>query len=146
LGEEYRNYNLVIALPNGRPCEGRVLLKSFKELREKAVVFDSLRHSSTTYKLKINQGDLKATQGDGGWATLDMITKIYAHIVDDDRRIHAQEFDAAFYSYANLQDAFKTSSLDKDLKLLIEQLQQQPEFTNTLAQIISVAQAVKCSD
>ena len=66
LRDEYQDYDLVVALPNGRPCEDRVLLKEFSKLREKAglpkVVFHSLRHSSTTYKLKLNHGDLKATQ------------------------------------------------------------------------------------
>ena len=57
LGDEYTDYNLVVALNNGRPCEGRVLLKAFEALREKAelpnVVFHSLRHpyvKSTTKK------------------------------------------------------------------------------------------------
>ena len=66
----------------GRPCEDRIILKSFEKLREKAglpkVVFHSLRHSSTTYKLKLNHGDLKATQGDTGHAQIDMITGVYA--------------------------------------------------------------------
>ena len=66
LGDEYEDFNLVIALPNGRPCENRVLEKEFIKLKEEAglpnVVFHSLRHSSTTYKLKLNHGDLKATQ------------------------------------------------------------------------------------
>lgn len=35
LGDEYTDYNLVVALNNGRPCEGRVLLKVFEALREK---------------------------------------------------------------------------------------------------------------
>jgi len=30
------------------------------------VVFHSLRHSSITYKLKLNGGDIKAVQGDSG--------------------------------------------------------------------------------
>ena len=147
LDDEYQNYDLVVALPNGRPCEGRVLLKSFQELREKAglpnVVFHSLRHSSTTYKLKINQGDLKATQGDGGWATMDMITKVYAHIVDDDRKVHAQKFETAFYANPDLRDVTppKPEAPEVDLKLLLEQLQQRPELANTLAQILSAAQA-----
>ena len=55
----------VVALPNGRPCEDRIILKEFEKLREKAglpkVVFHSLRHSSTTYKLKLNHGCLLYT-------------------------------------------------------------------------------------
>ena len=65
--------SLMLALPeNGRPCEDRIILKEFAKLREEAglhrIVFHSLRHSSTTYKLKLNHGDLKATQGDTGHA------------------------------------------------------------------------------
>ena len=102
LGDEYTDYNLVVALNNGRPCEGRVLLKAFEALREKAelpnVVFYSLRHSSTTYKLKLNHGDLKATQGDTGHAQIDMITDIYAHILDEDRKVNAMKFETSFYN------------------------------------------------
>lgn len=38
LEEEYTDYNLVVALNNGRPCESRVLLKAFEALREKAEI------------------------------------------------------------------------------------------------------------
>ena len=61
-------------------------------------MWDSLRHSSTTYKLKLNHGDLKATQGDTGHAEIDMITSVYAHILDEDRKINAQKFESAFYA------------------------------------------------
>lgn len=67
LGDEYLDYNLVVALPNGRPCEEMVISNAFRRLKRDAklpnVVFHSLRHSSTTYKLKLNHGDIKATQG-----------------------------------------------------------------------------------
>lgn len=78
-------------------------------LKEKAglpnVVFHSLRHSSTTYKLKLNHGDLKATQGDTGHAEIDMITKVYAHILDEDRKVNAQKFETAFYSNPDLHNS-----------------------------------------
>lgn len=52
LGDEYQDYDLVVALQNGRPCEDRLINKAFAELKQKAglpnVVFHSLRHSSTT--------------------------------------------------------------------------------------------------
>ena len=67
------------------------------------MVFHSLRHSSTTYKLKLNHGDLKATQGDTGHAQIDMITSVYAHILDEDRKINAQKFESAFYANPNLR-------------------------------------------
>ena len=105
LGDEYQDYDLVVALTNGRPCEERVITKEFDKLRETAglprVVFHSLRHSSTTYKLKLNHGDLKATQGDTGHAQVDMITQVYANILDEDRKVNAQKFEDAFYACAN---------------------------------------------
>ena len=108
LGDEYQDNNLVVALPNGRPCENRIIEKEFLNLKEKAglpnVVFHSLRHSSTTYKLKLNHGDLKATQGDTGHAEIDMITKVYAHILDEDRKINAQKFESAFYANPDLRN------------------------------------------
>ena len=145
LGNEYQDFNLVVALPNGRPCENRIIEKEFLMLKEKAglpnVVFHSLRHSSTTYKLKLNHGDLKATQGDTGHAEIDMITKVYAHILDEDRKINAQKFESAFYSNPDLrkvappQENAQPTSID--LTALIEQLQKSPELANTLASIIA---------
>lgn len=107
LGDEYLDYGLVIALPNGRPCEETVINNAFRRLKKEAnlpnVVFHSLRHSSTTYKLKLNHGDLKATQGDTGHSQVDMITKIYAHILDEDRKVNAQKFESAFYANPDLR-------------------------------------------
>ena len=102
LGSEYLDYNLVVALPNGRPCEETVISNAFRRLKRDAqlpdVVFHSLRHSSTTYKLKLNHGDIKATQGDTGYSQADMVTKVYAHILDEDRKVNAQKFESAFYA------------------------------------------------
>ena len=39
------------------------------------VVFHSLRHTSVTYKLKLNGGDVKAVQGDSGHAQVDMVVR-----------------------------------------------------------------------
>ena len=138
LGDEYQDFNLVVALPNGRPCEDRIILKEFAKLREDAglpkVVFHSLRHSSTTYKLKLNHGDLKATQGDTGHAEIDMITSIYAHILDEDRKVNAQKFETAFYAKPDLrnvrppEEPAKSEPATLDLESLVEQLQKSPEL------------------
>jgi len=54
------------------------------------VVFHSLRHTSVTYKLKLNGGDIKAVQGDSGHSQVNMITDVYSHIIDEDRRKNAE--------------------------------------------------------
>lgn len=141
----------MVALPNGRPCENRIIEKEFSLLKQKAglpnVVFHSLRHSSTTYKLKLNHGDLKATQGDTGHAEIDMITKVYAHILDEDRKINAQKFESAFYAVnrdlRNVQPPQEQpQAATLDLAALIDQLQKSPELAQTLAALIAGQKAV----
>ena len=134
--------NLVVAHGNGRPCDCKIIEKSFNRLKEEAglpnVVFHSLRHSSTTYKLKLNHGDIKATQGDTGHAQADMVTKVYAHILDEDRKVNAQKFESAFYANPDLRDV-KPPAEQKtaiDLGVLIEQLKQSPELAQALAGLI----------
>ena len=153
LGDEYQDFNLVVALPNGRPCEDRIILKEFAKLREAAglpkVVFHSLRHSSTTYKLKLNHGDLKATQGDTGHAEIDMITSIYAHILDEDRKVNAQKFETAFYAKPDLrnvrppEEPAKSEPATLDLESLVEQLQKSPELASALAALIAAQAPAK---
>ena len=153
LGDEYQDFDLVVALANGRPCEDRIILKSFEKLREKAGLpkwsFTPPRHSSTTYKLKLNHGDLKATQGDTGHAQIDMITSVYAHILDEDRKINAQKFESAFYANPDLrsvrapEEPKKPAPATLDLEALVEQLRKSPELANTLAALLASAQSEK---
>lgn len=143
LGDEYLDFNLVVAQGNGRPCETKLIENGFNRLKEEAglpnVVFHSLRHSSTTYKLKLNQGDIKATQGDTGHSQAEMITKVYAHILDEDRKINAQKFETAFYANPDLRDVKPPAEQQPtiDLGALIEQLKQSPELARALAGLIA---------
>ena len=100
-GEEYTDYNLVFASSCGRPIEGQVINRALKKLIDDndlpPVVFHSFRHSSITYKLKLNGGDMKSVQGDSGHAQVKMVADVYSHIIDDDRRLNAQRFEEQFY-------------------------------------------------
>ena len=110
------------------------------------VVFHSLRHSSITYKLKLNGGDVKAVRGDSGHAQVKMVTDVYSHILDDDRRNNAQLFENAFYSgagkdpaKAEAKDDIPQASADvaqiettqRDVELLLKLLQK-PELAALL--------------
>ena len=101
-GEEYTDYDLVFASTNGRPMEASKITRLFNDLIRKndlpKVVFHSLRHTSITYKLKLNGGDMKSVQGDSGHAQLKMVADVYSHIIDDDRCLNAQRMEEAFYS------------------------------------------------
>jgi Site-specific recombinase XerD len=125
LGDEYKDFGLVIASPLGMPMENTRINDSFRKLISKndlpKVVFHSLRHSSITYKLKLNGGDIKAVQGDSGHSQSKMVTDLYSHILDDDRRQNAQLFEEAFYSgkgKANPSPVPENTDMDMLLKLL----------------------------
>ena len=40
---------------------------------------------------------MKAVQGDSGHSQVKMVTDVYSHIIDDDRKNNAQLFQEAFY-------------------------------------------------
>lgn len=111
-GDEYTDYNLVFCHPSGRPMEGQVINRALKQLIQDNdlpdVVFHSFRHASITYKLKWNGGDMKSVQGDSGHARMDMISNVYSHIIDDDRRFNAQKFEEQFYNAKGLKNVENT--------------------------------------
>lgn len=101
-GCEYHDYNLVFCQADGKPIEGAAITRGFKKLIADndlpPVVFHSLRHTSITYKLKLNGGDMKSVQGDSGHSQMKMVADVYSHIIDDDRQKNAQLFEQEFYS------------------------------------------------
>lgn len=106
LGKEYHDYGLVFATPYGMPIRADTIRKRFKDLIKKndlpEVKFHSLRHTSITYKLKLSGGDIKAVQGDSGHSQVNMVTDVYSHILDEDRRKNATLFEDAFYKDKDL--------------------------------------------
>lgn len=101
VGKQYTDFNLVFASELGYPVESSTIRKSLDRLIKEndlpRVVFHSFRHSSVTYKLKLNGGDIKAVQGDTGHAQAKMVTEAYSHILDDSRQHNAELFQSAFY-------------------------------------------------
>ena len=106
LGNEYQDYNLVMATTFGLPIGDSYLRNKMQDIIDELglpdVVFHSLRHTSVTYKLKLSGGDIKAVQGDSGHAQADMVTEVYGHILDEDRKKNAQLMENAFYNKENL--------------------------------------------
>ena len=92
-GDDYHDYGLVFCQKNGNPLEDKYMSKHFKHFMQEnnlhLVNFYSLRHAGATAKL-CGTRNLKAVQDDMGHATPDMLTKVYAAIVDEDR-VHNAE-------------------------------------------------------
>lgn len=101
LGSQYKDYNLVICGAFGNPIEGGAISEHFRNLISRydlpPVVFHSLRHSSITYKLKLNGGDIKAVQGDSGHALASMVTEQYSHVLNDGQQNNAELIEKYFY-------------------------------------------------
>ena len=85
----------------------KIMQDIIDELGLPDVVFHSLRHTSVTYKLKLSGGDIKAVQGDSDHAQADMVTEVYGHILDEDRRKNAELMENAFYNKENLNPQMK---------------------------------------
>ena len=121
LGEEYMDYNLVMATPFGLPVGTSSICKALNDLIKEhnlpPVVFHSLRHTSVTYKLKLNGGDIKAVQGDSGHSQINMVTDVYSHIIDDDRRKNAELFEEAFYEKKDLDPSMHAHAAGKTVEL-----------------------------
>lgn len=148
-GDEYIDNDLVFCTSNGRPMESQIINRAFNKLIKENgfphVVFHSLRHSSITYKLKLNGGDMKAVQGDSGHAQMKMVADVYSHIIDEDRCINAQRFEDAFYSQAKapepaIQEVEEketgTTTPESDTAKILELLKN-PETAALLKQIVS---------
>ena len=97
-------------LPIGESYLRDKMQKIIDKLGLPDVVFHSIRHTSVTYKLKLSGGDIKAVQGDSGHAQADMVTEVYGHIIDEDRRKNAELMENAFYNKENLNPQMRSQA------------------------------------
>ena len=109
----------------------KMFYKQIEENSLRPVVFHSLRHSSTSLKLKLSKGNIKAVQGDTGHAETRMVTDTYAHGFDADRKLIAQEMDSGFFSKVGADQ--KPAEADSATVDLLKQLvRQHPELLTEL--------------
>ena len=133
LGSDYKDFDLVLAQPGGRPYErrqiDRMLDVFIQENELRKVVFHSLRHSSTSIKLQISRGNIKAVQGDTGHAQARMVTEVYAHTNNEERLLLAQKVDENFFQTPIPETLAPTGEMQKVLQILAEK----PELVKLLA-------------
>lgn len=133
IGDEYSDFNLVIAHDDGRPYEERQISKMLKNLIEEfdlpPVVFHSLRHCSASLKLQIGGGNIKAVQGDTGHAQSRMVTDLYAHINHGDRIRLAQKMDKDFFQNCTAE---KKNAAADEAELAYQLLQNNPDIAKLL--------------
>ena len=69
-----------------------------------------------------------------------MLTEIYAHILDEDRKVNAQKFEAVFYSNSDLCGVWAPeppAPAAFDFAALADQLQKPPELREMLVSVLS---------
>lgn len=134
--DEYTDFDLVVCYEDGWHCSHNVIRHGLNNLIEQTglppIVFHSFRHTSTTYKLKLNHGDIKATQGDTGHAQADMVTEVYSHILDEDRKLNAKKFNETFYMQSGDGVDYTKKSDDIDVDKLVSALQKEPKLMKQL--------------
>lgn len=133
----YQDFGLVFAQTNGRPIETRSMdraIEAFIEANDlPKVVFHSTRHLSTSEKLKASGGDIKAVQGDTGHAQANMVTDVYSHIFDEDRKRMASLMEASLFSQPK-------ANASPDWEAALRQLQAaSPEVRTAILSIIGLA-------
>ena len=150
LGERYFDYGLLICQPNGRPIEPALSYKRFKkwlaqqEGQYPDIVFHGLRHSSSTYKLELSEGDIKSVQGDTGHKTAGVLLNTYAHIRNQPRMELTKKIAREFYKQSDSHAAASSNSeppktADEPLpasdvteKLIITMLKNSPDLQQKL--------------
>ena len=89
----------------------------------------SLRHCSASLKLQIGGGNIKAVQGDTGHAQARMVTDLYAHTHNEDRRRLAQKVDEDFFQ-KRPSEAKKATADEADLAYQL--LQDNPDIAKLI--------------
>jgi len=140
----YTDYDLIISQANGRPLLPEHINKRFKcmladmgakDISLDDIVFHSIRHTSAGMKLKLSHGDLKTVQAEGGWNTPDMVTKRYAHIIDEDRRELAEAMERNIYGNARVAPS---EDLSQEMQALVELARSNP---NLLIEVVRSVQS-----
>jgi len=123
----------VVCRPCGSFVETSFVREKYKDALQRAnipdVTFHSLRGTSTTVKLVITGGNIKAVQGDTGHAQAQMVTNTYAAILDDSRKVTAKIFDENFYEK---QDVELENLSDAETERLINKLASNEAFVSKL--------------
>ena len=66
---------------------------------------------------KKGQDKIKETLGDSGHLQINMVTDVYSHIIDDDRRKNAELFEEAFYEKKDLDPSMHAHAAGKTVEL-----------------------------
>ncbi len=85
------------------PIEVKLCAKRFRNWQEQSglglpiITLHEIRHSSSTYKLRVSGGDTKSVQGDTGHSKADTLINTYSHVEDMQRMQLTNTIEKDFY-------------------------------------------------
>lgn len=98
MGDDYTDFGLVLAQPNGRPYEAKTFCKRLRDFCEQEglpnICTHSLRHTSIDIKLELSGGSIRDVMADAGHRTEKMTTVQYAAMRNRRRGQTADKLDA----------------------------------------------------
>jgi len=124
------------------PIEVKLCTKWFKDWQKQSMLgypnltFHEIRHSSSTYKLRISGGDTKSVQGDTGHAKADTLLNTYSHTEDKCRANLTMTIAKDFYGEDVMDEVMSSDNeIDDDI---IKRITSDPELQKrTLAALLS---------
>lgn len=138
-GKNYQDGNLVFCSETGQPIEPKLCEKWFKKWLSKTegefpqIIFHEIRHSSTTYKLVISEGDYKSVQADNGHSSADQTMNRYSHVQEQARLRMMKKIEQDFYPMLGeiVEDLPEEAPEDK-VNALLAELQKDPSMRQML--------------
>lgn len=85
------------------------------------ITLHEIRHSSSTYKLRISGGDTKSVQGDTGHSKADTLINTYSHVEDTQRMQLTRTIEKDFYG--------EVKTVDNPIEIdIVELMKNDPEL------------------
>ena len=120
LDSDYQDFGLVIAHEDGRPYEERQI----------AFLLRKLTDATGLPPVVFGGGNFKAVQGDTGHAQSRVVTDLYAHTNNEERRRLAEKVEADFFQ--KRADVPQEKPLDNSAEQAYRLLQENPDIAKLI--------------
>jgi integrase len=146
-GDEYHDYGLLLAQPNGDPIETTRLEKWFRDWqvsshRDPVIDIQGLRKSSSMYKLRLSGFNYQEVQGDTGHTSPTVLMGHYNEALEFERKNLTIKIQDDFYPKPVSSHAGEMTP-DDTLEKLLEEVMVNPRLLDRLAQAMQKMQAVQ---
>lgn len=133
-GDEYRDYDLLFCRRNDDPIEPRRAEQMFKNWQaeagiEESIDLQSIRKSSSMYKLRVSGFNYQEIQGETGYTTPTVLMEHYNDVMASERQALSQKVQTDFWD----EDKLAKNALGADSAELLKQVLRNPLYADQLA-------------